>query len=136
MGKLNKNQVVELMNKARLAKGCSKETRNKMRLAKLGSKNHNWKGIEHKRKHRYLLIYDPNHFSHEFGNYVAEHRYVVEKILNRPLKTNEIVHHINGNNHDNKVQNLMVLNNNSAHKRMDWGSKVETHEIIFDGRNY
>lgn len=84
----------------------------------------------------YKLIYDPNHFTHEYGNYVAEHRYVIERLLNRPLKRNEHVHHINKNKHDNKISNLMVLNSNSAHKRMDWGIKVCRKEIVFDGRNY
>lgn len=82
----------------------------------------------------YIMVYDPNHFTHEYNNYVREHRYVIEKLLNRPLKSNEHVHHINFNKKDNRIKNLMVLNSNSAHQRMNWGKKVYKNEIVFDGR--
>lgn len=38
-----------------------------------------------------------------------EHRRVMEAYLGRPLSTNEHIHHVNGDGHDNRIENLQLM---------------------------
>ncbi len=50
-----------------------------------------------------------------FGRHT--HRVVAERILGRPLKPGEIVHHINGNKRDNRANNLQVFSSQAEHAK-------------------
>lgn len=43
------------------------------------------------------------------GQYVYQHRIVMEEYLGRSLETHEHVHHINHNKSDNRIENLEII---------------------------
>jgi uncharacterized C2H2 Zn-finger protein len=57
------------------------------------------------------------------GRYVFEHRYIMEQHLGRLLRSDEVVHHRNGNKLDNRLENLELIQGGSAHakKHMEEG---------------
>lgn len=48
---------------------------------------------------------------------IQYHRWVMEIFLMRKLNKDEVVHHINGIKNDNRIENLIVMND-SEHKRL------------------
>lgn len=51
----------------------------------------------------------------------------MEEFLGRSLKTTEIVHHINHNRHDNRIENLMITNRAEHCKIHCPGKNKRTH---------
>ncbi len=88
-------------------KACSDKCRG-MLLRAEGS--YNWSGGRKYRRGKpggHVMIYSPSH-ANARKDFSHEHRLVMEKYLNRYLKINEFVHHINGVMDDNRIENLCV----------------------------
>ena len=83
-------------------------TKQRIKESKLGNKHPNWKGGRSKHSDGYILLYKPNHPYKNYKNRVREHRLVMEKFLGRDLMPNEVVHHLDGNKENNKIDNLYL----------------------------
>lgn len=114
-----------------------------------GCNNPRWEGgvtIDSKGR---ALIYSPNHPHPTKGRYCYRYRLVVESHLGRFLRRDEVVHHINGNHQDDRLENLQVLspkehNKISANqqKKCGWSRSFiccvlcETKEIPHKGNGF
>lgn len=72
-----------------------------------GKEHPNYKKGFHVTEHGYKEVSIEN--CKKSHRYYAEHRLVMEKYLKRKLHSEEVVHHINGNKLDNRIENLIVL---------------------------
>lgn len=63
----------------------------------------------------YVMRKVNNHPRQNKRGYVAEHRLVYEKYLGRFLDDKEVIHHINGDRADNRIENLQIAVGNSEH---------------------
>ncbi len=88
-----------------------------------------WKGGRQQDVDGYWLVYCPGH-PHARKNgkgrvpiYVLEHRLVMEKHLGRYLLPTEVVHHKNGQNDDNRLENLELFQSNADHLRHELTGK-------------
>lgn len=81
-------------------------------VAQLDSSNSTmlWNIIKLVKKGSYLYALVPEHPNATKNGYILHHRVVMENHLNKILDIDkEIVHHINGNTKDNRVENLQVM---------------------------
>lgn len=70
--------------------------------------NPNWKGGR-RIKDGYIVMYCPDYPGAMHGKYVYEHRYVMEQFLDRQLKSDEVIHHIDRDRANNNISNLLLL---------------------------
>jgi len=114
-------RMIRLSAKGRLCGSCAtkKSHENNPRIGR--KENHyNWKGGILRNGDGYILEYVTKNSKYypmatsakgkksRFGAYCLQHRLVMAKHLCIILKSNEIVHHINGDKTDNRIDNLKL----------------------------
>lgn len=59
------------------------------------------------------------------------HILIAEKSLNRKLTNGEVVHHIDGDRHNNSIHNLAILPSQNIHAKIHFGNyDFEKHKLI------
>ncbi len=104
--------------------------------------SNNWKGGRFKRN-GYILTMpkeDNNYIvMADKDGYIPEHRLVMAEHIRRPLEKWEIVHHKNHIRDDNRLENLQLLPNSSAHivdtRTREYIKKLERRVIILEAEN-
>ena len=82
-----------------------------------GQNNPKWKGgITHDSSGR-VMVLRPNHPMANGWGYVYRYRIIMERKLKRFLKPSELIHHLNGNRTDDRIENLLVTTA-SDHQKM------------------
>lgn len=89
-----------------------------------GANNPRWKGGRILDKSGYVLLYMPDYAGRNYLGYVREHRWVMENFLGRMLLPNEVVHHLNRDKQDNRIENLRLFVSNGAHLKIELDGKV------------
>lgn len=121
-GRKHTEEARKKMSLANKGKKYSEETRKKIAEAKRKG------GIGHKKKRGdgYIAIYFPDHPKSNKEGYLMEHDLIMECIIGRHLKDDEVVHHKNRIRHDNRKENLELLTikeHASLHSKERWKVK-------------
>jgi hypothetical protein len=131
LGRHLSDETKQKLSEARKGKKLSPEHREKVIKTlssyyndQRGDKNPCWKGGKHVSDQGYVRI-------RINGEYVFEHRYIMEQHLGRRLTDSEVVHHKNHVRNDNRIDNLMILGSNE-HSELHW-SDEEARKKQSDG---
>lgn len=93
--------------------------------ARKGDKASNWKGGKKISRKGYVLILQPGHHRADMHGYVMEHIVVFENETGIAVQPNCVVHHLNGNKQDNRIENLCLMSfsaHTTYHNNKRWGN--------------
>lgn len=92
-----------------------------------GTINQNISGNSYINNYGYRVYYIGDK-SHK-GGYIAEHRIVMELSLGRRLREGEVIHHINGNKQDNRLDNLS-LTSAGGHRNLHYSLEKVSMQLV------
>jgi hypothetical protein len=116
-------------NRSTSSKKTMKES-SKLKIT--GVNSIDWKGQKIDTKHGLIsgiYIPSPDHPNANQQGYVYEHRLVVEENIGRYLKPDEIVHHIDLDPTNNKIDNLLVLDS-SEHTTLHYYMQLALVQLL------
>ena len=115
-GSKHKQETIEKIRKAALEQfkdGMPEETKDKIKQSNLekhsGKNNGMWQGEKIKRRGRWYIWINRKR--------QLQSRVITEQRIGRKLNKSEIVHHINENKSDDRLENLYLFSTNGQHTR-------------------
>lgn len=84
-----------------------------------GNKSYRWIGGRISDARGYIRIFHPKPHAYRSQKYVLEHILIMEKLLGRPMKHPERVHHKNGIPYDNRPENLQLMADPFEHNTLE-----------------
>lgn len=80
---------------------------------------------------KYLAIRKEDHHKADKNGYVYIHFLQAEKLLNRELRDNECIHHIDKNKFNNDINNLMVFKTKADHSAFHLGANIFKQDDVW-----
>jgi hypothetical protein len=93
-----------------------------------GDKHPRWNGGRQVDAGGYVYVHAKDHPNADHHKMILEHRLIMEKKIGRYLKKEEVVHHKNGINSDNRISNLILFENQSEHKKHHEPNRTKNKE--------
>lgn len=130
-GKMRARELIHHAHKGH--SGWSVDSKKKLVLRMIGENNPSWSGgVTYRNRHgRYRTqkikhVRCPSDFSSmaRKDGYILEHRLNAAIGIGRCISTNEVVHHIDHDATNNKIENLMIFQGNAEHKMFEGGSNI------------
>ena len=115
--KLPKEWIEHSANSRR---GCRRSLITRIRISESKKSHFNgMNGYGHTKIHSsgYIMAYVPDHPRATAEGYLHEHVVIMERAIGRYLEPDEVVHHINRDKTDNRLENLQLMKR-SEHSRM------------------
>ena len=102
----------ERINRSKAMKGRVVSEEQRRMISEKNSCNFDgMNGYGHTKKHNrgYVVVYVPKHPHAHADGYVMFHTVLMERKIGRYLKGNEVVHHVNHDRSDNRIENLRLM---------------------------
>ena len=96
-------------------------------LARRREKSSNWNGGKVTTYKGYVQILCPGHHRADTSGYVMEHILVFEKATGLQVPRNCVIHHLNGDKKDNRIENLCLMER-GAHTILHHTGKKRSEE--------
>jgi hypothetical protein len=79
--------------------------------------------------YKMIYIYNPR-AKCKWEHFKKEHVFIIETFIGRKLYKHEVVHHINGNKLDNRLENLVILNKHSHHRKAHLSLQIIGYKLV------